>query len=366
MNALYNEIDPYACDWTESLIRAGHIAHGVVERRSIIDLRIEDVAGFTQAHFFAGIGVWSGALRLAGWPDDREVWTGSCPCQPYSVAGKGKGVSDERHLWPDWFRLIEQRRPAAIFGEQVASKPALAWLDTVRAQLEGAGYSFGAADLASAGVGAPHIRQRLYFCAFRTDGLAYPNGSAGGQGSPLLRGGAQGSDAGTGTGFGGGGGARGLANNNNNGCQKHGRELLRDEVRDEVRTAVGDYAPVGPGEAGRVVDDDDERPQGYGGNGDGGDQPRRIRAEQAGSIGAAGATRGFWAGADWLPCRDEKWRPVESGTFPLAHGAPSRVGRLRAYGNTINIHLAAAFVRSALEAFTSTPVVAGAETPGNG
>ena len=50
------------------------------------------------------------ALRLAGWPDDRPVWTGSCPCQPFSAAGEGKAADDERHLWPDWFPLIAERR----------------------------------------------------------------------------------------------------------------------------------------------------------------------------------------------------------------------------------------------------------------
>ena len=59
--------------------------------------RRDDIAGYTQCHFFAGIGIWSYALRLAGWPDDRQVWTGSCPCQPFSAAGKGEAFNDERH-----------------------------------------------------------------------------------------------------------------------------------------------------------------------------------------------------------------------------------------------------------------------------
>ena len=113
-------------------------------------------------HFFAGIGVWSYALRLAGWPDNRPVWTGSCPCQPFSSAGKGAGFTDERHLWPEFFRLIRECRPATVFGEQVASKDGLAWLDLVQNSLESAGYACGALDTCAAGVGAPHIRQRLY------------------------------------------------------------------------------------------------------------------------------------------------------------------------------------------------------------
>jgi DNA (cytosine-5)-methyltransferase 1 len=163
--AYYNEIDPIAAKWLRNLIAAGLIAPGDVDERSIEDVRSDDLAGYVQCHFFAGIGVWSYALRAAGWPDDRPVWTGSCPCQPFSAAGHGAGFSDARHLWPHFFHLIRVRRPAKILGEQVASADGLNWLDTVQADLEGTGYAFGAADLCAAGVGAPHIRQRLWWVA---------------------------------------------------------------------------------------------------------------------------------------------------------------------------------------------------------
>lgn len=115
MSAYYNEIDPFAAQWLRELIKAGHIAPGEVDTRSIENVAADDLAGFTQCHFFAGIGTWSYALRCAGWPDDRPVWTGSCPCQPFSAAGKRKGTADERHLWPAFFRLISQCRPDVIF-----------------------------------------------------------------------------------------------------------------------------------------------------------------------------------------------------------------------------------------------------------
>ncbi len=164
-DAIYNEVDPFAAKWLEHLVIGGHIARGRVDQRSIAELRPADVAGDGQRHFFSGIGGWSYALRLAGVSDDADVWTGSCPCQPFSDAGTRGGVLDARHLWPAWFDLIDECRPPVIFGEQVASRAGLAWFDAVRADLERCGYAVGASDICAAGIGAPHIRQRLYFVA---------------------------------------------------------------------------------------------------------------------------------------------------------------------------------------------------------
>ncbi|MGS1845962.1 DNA cytosine methyltransferase [Klebsiella michiganensis] len=163
--AYYNEIDPFAAQWLRNLIAGGHIAPGEVDERSIEDVTPDDLRGFTQCHFFAGIGVWSHSLRLAGWPDDRPVWTGSCPCQPFSAAGKGDGFADERHLWPHFFHLISECRPQHVFGEQVAAGNANVWFDLVQADLEGMGYAFGLVPFTSAGIGAPHIRERVYWVA---------------------------------------------------------------------------------------------------------------------------------------------------------------------------------------------------------
>ncbi len=165
MLTYYNENDPYCAEWLVELSRRRLVGCGTVDARSIRDVRDVHVAGHGRAHFFAGIGGWELALGLAGWPRELGVWTGSCPCQPFSVAGKGGGVDDERHLWPEFRRLIEQCKPPVVFGEQVASKLGREWLDGVRADLEKLGYAVGAADLCAAGVGAPHIRQRLYWVA---------------------------------------------------------------------------------------------------------------------------------------------------------------------------------------------------------
>jgi DNA (cytosine-5)-methyltransferase 1 len=167
MAAYYNEIDAGAAQWLRNLIAAGLIAPGDVDERSISDVRADDLVGYSQCHFFAGIGGWSYALRLAGWPDDRPVWTGSCPCQPFSSAGRGGGFADERHLWPEFFRLIRECRPPVVFGEQVAFEAGWTWFASVRADVEGGGYAGAAVELCAAGVGAPHARQRLYWVADR-------------------------------------------------------------------------------------------------------------------------------------------------------------------------------------------------------
>lgn len=166
MTAYYNEYDKKTAAWLRELIRAGHIAPGIVDERSIEDVFPSDLRGFTQCHFFAGIGVWSYALRRAGWSDDRPVWTGSCPCQPFSASGKGVAFADKRHLWPAFNHLIQECKPTVVFGEQVASKNADDWVDLVCADLEAMGYAFGAVPFPSAGVGAPHIRDRTYWMAY--------------------------------------------------------------------------------------------------------------------------------------------------------------------------------------------------------
>jgi DNA (cytosine-5)-methyltransferase 1 len=320
----YNEIDPYAAQWLRNLIAAGHIAKGEVDERSIQLVDSADLADFAQCHFFAGIGVWSHALRLAGWPDDKPVWTGSCPCQPFSAAGKRSGFDDERHLWPDFFRLIRERRPSVVFGEQVASKDGLEWLDLVQADLEGAGYTSAAADLCAAGVGAPHIRQRLYWVADANGGGRGAQGVVGSMDKVPQRWADQ----------------RGaLAESSPRVCGLAHTNDARLEGRGAVRQRA-DQCVVGPnGVANGLVDASDERHERHSGDG----REAQRRSEHA------SPTNGYWRDADWLYCRDGKWRPVEPGTFPLAHGAASRVGRLRAYGNAIVPQVAQAFIEAFME-----------------
>ena len=147
MTAYYNDNAAFPCEWLSNLVRDGLITPGTIDSRSIKEVHPNDLEGYDRCHFFAGIGGWDLALQHAGWPDEEPVWTGSCPCQPFSTTGKRKGFADDRHLWPEFLRLIAECRPSTVFGEQVTSPLGREWLCGVRADLEVLGYAVGAADL---------------------------------------------------------------------------------------------------------------------------------------------------------------------------------------------------------------------------
>lgn len=330
MTAYYNEIDPYAAQWLRNLIDAGHIAPGYIDERSIEDVFPNDLNGFTQCHFFAGVGVWSLALRKAGWPDSKRVWTGSCPCQPFSTAGKGKGFVDERHLWPAWNHLIEQHEPSAIFGEQVASKDGLNWIDLVQTDLEGKGYTFGANDICAAGIGAPHIRQRLWFFAEKLDNSS----------------------------------CKRLERHTRNDRTTKQKKSCRPTTKTSLLSIVANSnskqrEKIGASRKERRIQlTDCSVSSGIASNSE---MPRseqrnkgskwKTRSELSGLISnqSANPTNGYWSDADWILCRDNKFRPVEPSTFPLVDGDSQRVGRLRAYGNAINVEVAKVFIKATMK-----------------
>lgn len=373
--ALYNEIDPFAAQWLRNLIGAGHIAPGEVDERSIEDVTPDDLRGFTQCHFFAGIGVWSHSLRLAGWPDDRPVWTGSCPCQPFSAAGKGDGFADERHLWPHFFHLISERRPQHVFGEQVASGNASTWFDLVQADLEGVGYAFGLVPFTSAGVGAPHIRERAYWVANANSVISDRHGNVRAPGRDEYSNGGDDvrlADA--------GGEYKGSARNKEGAGEscRAGKDgglgnanVARLEGLGGNDCAAGREGSTGPVAAtgfhdGLAYADNKQHSIAISGC----SYEYVSTGQQQDPTASAGLrgdyrpleVNGFWRDADWLFCRDGKWRPVEPGTFPLVDGAAARmgrvepgvarvassnrVGRLKGYGNAINAQAAAAFIRA--------------------
>ncbi len=334
MTAYYNEFDPYAAQWLRNLIKAGHIAPGYVDERSIIDVKPEDLTEFTQCHFFAGTGAWSLALRNAGWSDDKPVWTGSCPCQPFSVAGNQRGQLDERHLAPVWLNLIKERKPSILFGEQVAGAISKNWLDDLFNELEAEGYACGAAVLPACSVGAPHIRQRLTFGAKR---LAHSNSKFFDR-SGSVGAGRRNESADGGSDF-------GMADSNDNRQQPSARGGGRCKPSCPRNNSGWSCSPGG------LVNSDYQRLQRVGSDnnalGREGQDVRQVGLfDGAGSSSISTPVNGVWRDADWLLCRDGKWRPVESGTFPLAHGVAQRVGRLRAYGNAIVPQAATVFIEA--------------------
>lgn len=372
MSAWYNENDPEAVAVLRQMIAEGHIAPGVVDERSIEDVRPVELLGYTQCHFFAGGGFWSYCARKAGWPDDRPLWTGSCPCGPFSAAGKKLGFADERHLWPAFFHLVEHAKPhdVPLFGEQVASKDGLAWLDLVQADMEAQNHAVWAFDLCAAGFGAPIIRQRLFWVALSNEERC---GTWSGVRSKVS----------------------GRESGNWIAEQRGSTGRLDRPFQSRLEGHAGD----GDREAGRAVADrsvaeagaldglcstpsrrfgvggDEAQPR-SGGHADGAidaacgmaeSDSQRLKGEHALLLArgsrqdcaeAAGDSadrrpspvNGFWRASDWLYCRDDKWRPVEPGAFVLAHGYPERTGLLRLAGNAINLEVATAFIEAYLEA----------------
>jgi DNA (cytosine-5)-methyltransferase 1 len=93
-----------------------------------------------------------------------DIITGGYPCQPFSVAGKRRGKDDDRHLWPEFARLIQELRPRWVVGENVAGHITMG-LDEVLSDLERLGYAWEAFVIPACAVNAPHRRDRLWTIA---------------------------------------------------------------------------------------------------------------------------------------------------------------------------------------------------------
>ena len=375
----YNEHDNFAADWLENSIEKGLIPDGKVDRRSIADVQADDVRGFTQCHFFAGIGGWPLALQLAGWDPHRPVWTGSCPCQPFSQAGKQKASNDERHLWPEMYRLIKECMPEIVFGEQVASAEVVGtqleadfviavqasdfarankiakrlvassnfhfhrrWLDGIQHDLESESYSVRCKVLGAFSVGAPHKRARLYWVADST-------GVRGAQHVDDSR------------------KREAVREDHSADCCRSGGladsgRMRNERARDggiETRKGVWRDQPATGRDVDAMGQPINARPQGHSGNVDFGNQSGWIGQDETRSIAASSP----WSEYYVVDCLDGKSRRVGCGIQPLVNGIPrslgrgepelwrlakraraNRVGRLKGYGNAIVPQVAAEFV----------------------
>jgi DNA (cytosine-5)-methyltransferase 1 len=327
MKAFYNDNEKSAAEWLRELIGARLIAPGVVDERSITEIEPEDLHGYDRCHLFAGIGGWDYALQLAGWPASLPVWTASCPCQPFSSAGKGLAEADPRHLWPQCRRLISKRRPSAVFGEQVIGKSNLGlhWLDRVRADLEALGYAVGASDLCAAGVGAPHERQRIFWVADASGERGIQPPQAGSGQAP----------------------GRWPANDCPNADLSDAQFNRRQQVSQDLLGQ--ELQPALHGQDGQLLHAQGQRFK------VGQDAPLPRRQARSGPLGASP-----WDdyAVAWFddPNKGRVARRIGSGISALAHGVPGRVGLLRGYGNAIVPALAALFVMSFMQAVGITPV----------
>lgn len=355
MTAYYNEIDPYCAAWLRNLIAADLIPPGDVDTRSITDVQPEDVRGYTQCHFFAGIGGWGLATRLAGWPDERPIWTGSCPCPPFSVAGKkkncprcGNGVvpcprrtgyfictvcdhawfADGRHLFPEFWRLIADCHPPTIMGEQVAGEDGRIWFAGVRAALEICAYAVGGADITSAGVGAPNIRNRMYWVADATsDGYKRSGGSRRRR--------------------------NGLANGGTI-VRISDSYIARLEIRPRKARQRGTVRNKGATTTAHCIGDgrlDDSAVARRSET-----EPDAVEAVRNGARREQPERRGcdgrpsFWDEYAVIgPDPEGKYRRIEPGTSPLVTRLPGHVGQIRAYGNAINPQVAAEVIAAYLD-----------------
>lgn len=324
----YNEYEPFAAEWLKELIKDGLIPDGEVDTRSIVDVAPEDLKDFKQCHFFAGIGGWAYAARLAGWGDDRPMWTGSPPCQPFSTAGKQDGASDERHLWPVWFNLLRECRPPIVFGEQVSAAITFGWLDALQQDLENEGYACGAIVLPASGVGAPHKRDRLWIVANANDIRHERNQEAGRKAQRRTEHAS----------------AINMAHpyvSRQPGSGQMGRSCdTKKSEAQEVHRAFN---------VGRISSSEsqyNEKSVAYS------NSSQRQREwisggiEQENSPARSHAPYDFWANSEIVYCRDGKHRaiPTEPEIFPLANGIPNRVGTLRGAGNAIVPQVAAEII----------------------
>lgn len=292
MTVLYNEIDPDAAKCLRNLIDGGLIAPGYVDERSIVDFDPDELAAYTQCHFFAGIGGWPLALQIAGWPDWRPVWTGSCPCQPGSVAGRQLGFADPRHLWPTWCKLISKRRPATIFGEQVAAWAA--WIALVRSDLEAMDYAMGAMPIEAACAGGHQLRDRYFFVARSNDAKWRPEEPAG----YIATG------------------------------PSPGRDESDGNTTERRRSRLVSAPGLGWGE---------------------GWTEHELRSR---GLSAAVASIGD---SQVIECPDGKWRPLPPPRVRwVGNEIPARISKLRLLGNAIDPFAAAAFVQAANEAIKQT------------
>jgi len=303
---MFCEIDPYcravlAKHWPDVPVHDDirTLAYSVQDATGSEDWRLQ------QPRFHADI---SAADRI-------DVICGGFPCQPFSVAGKRRGAADDRHLWPEMLRVIQEVRPAWVIGENVAGLIPMG-LDGVLSDLEASGYSCQAFVIPACAVDAPHRRDRVWI-------VGYSGRAA---------------------------------------SERNARSVPAAEAGERGAWSQHGHLHHGLGDAGEVVADatgagssSESFPRLYGQFQDG---PRECRSDDADPIGPRLEERQGQPGNDGAQQppseRGYRWEP-EPQLGRVAHGIPARVDRLRALGNAVVPQVVEAIGRAIMQSENLIP-----------
>ncbi len=264
-----------------------------------------------------------------------DIITGGFPCQPFSVAGKQKGTSDDRHLWPEMFRIIKAFKPRFVIGENVPGIVNIqdgVVFETLCTDLESQGYEVQPFNIPASAVGAPHQRKRIWIIATHSDytGDRTPEHETNEDGQKTNEGWQEQSQLKS------SGHSENASNSkserlqrsrgqesdrNVNGFQQD-KETIKSEIRGESerRSRTFRDEDVADTKNGRRQPSQSERWEG-------------IKRGSIDSRGIEGERKNF--SEERQRTMDQGWWSVEPNVGRVAHGVSGRVHRLRGLGNSI-------------------------------